>query len=64
MSPPELGTTRYAHAKAGEVVGQSGVEAVYDSLLNPGFVRAHVRVDSLGRIAGPLTVPRGRRCRR
>ena len=60
VSQPELGTTRYAHAKAGEVVGQSGVEATYDSLLNPGFVSAHVRVDSLGRIAGPLEVPRGK----
>src|SRR5207237_712688 len=43
-----------------EVVGQSGVEATYDSLINPGFVTAHVRVDSLGRIAGPLEVPRGK----
>jgi penicillin-binding protein 2 len=59
VSQPELGMARYAHAKAGEVVGQSGVEATYDSLLNPGFVSAHVRVDSLGRIAGPLAVPRG-----
>jgi len=60
VSGPELGTTRYAHAKAGEVVGQSGVEATYDSVLNGGFVPAHVRVDSLGRIAGPLEVPRGK----
>jgi penicillin-binding protein 2 len=60
VSQPELGTTRYAHAKAGEVVGQSGVEATYDSILNPGFVSAHVRVDSLGRIAGPLEIPRGK----
>jgi penicillin-binding protein 2 len=60
ISPPELGTKRYAHATAGEIVGQSGVEAVYDSLLNPGFVPAHVRVDSLGRIAGPLVVPKGK----
>ena len=60
VSQPELGTKRYAHAKAGEVVGQSGVESVYDSLLNPGFVPAHVRVDSLGRIAGPLEIPRGK----
>jgi penicillin-binding protein 2 len=60
ISPPEIGTKRYAHASAGEVVGQSGVEATYDSLLNPGFVPAHVRVDSLGRIAGPLEVPKGK----
>jgi penicillin-binding protein 2 len=61
VSKPELGTTRYAHAASGETVGQSGVEAVYDSLLNPGFVHAHLRVDSQGRIAGPLEVPTGKR---
>jgi penicillin-binding protein 2 len=60
ISRPELGTKRYAHAQAGELVGQSGVEATYDSVLNAGFVPAHVRVDSLGRIAGPLEVPRGK----
>jgi penicillin-binding protein 2 len=60
VSKPELGTKRYAHAKSGEIVGQSGVEAAYDSLLNPGFVSARVRVDSLGRIAGPLVVPKGK----
>ena len=60
VSPQELGTKRYRTATAGEVVGQTGVEATYDSLLNPGFVPAHVRVDSLGRIAGPLEVPKGK----
>jgi penicillin-binding protein 2 len=60
ISQPELGTKRYAHASAGELVGQTGVEATYDSLLNPGFVPAHVRVDSLGRIAGPLEVPKNK----
>ena len=60
VSAQELGTKRYTRATAGEVVGQSGVEATYDSVLNGGFVPAHVRVDSLGRIAGPLEVPRGK----
>jgi penicillin-binding protein 2 len=60
VSQQELGWTRYAHAQAGEVVGQSGVEAAYDSLLNPGFLPAKVRVDSLGRIAGPLEIPKGK----
>jgi len=60
ISQPELGMKRYAHASAGELVGQTGVEATYDSLLNPGFVPAHVRVDSLGRIAGPLEVPKNK----
>jgi penicillin-binding protein 2 len=54
VSQQELGLPRYKHARPGVIVGQSGVEAVYDSLLNPGFTRAHVRVDSMGRIAGPL----------
>jgi penicillin-binding protein 2 len=49
-----LGTPRYAHAKAGEIVGVSGVEAFYDKLLNGGFDRARVRVDSMGRVVGPL----------
>ncbi|HEY2072034.1 MAG TPA: penicillin-binding transpeptidase domain-containing protein, partial [Gaiellaceae bacterium] len=60
VSTPELGTKRYAHAKSGELVGQTGVEAMYDSVLNGGFVPAHVRVDSLGRIAGLLEVPKGK----
>lgn len=54
VSRAELASARYRHAHPGVVVGQSGVEATYDSLLNPGFVRAHLRVDSMGRIAGPL----------
>ena len=45
---------RYAHAKAGEIVGVSGVEAYYDRQLNGGFDRARVRVDSMGRVVGPL----------
>jgi penicillin-binding protein 2 len=60
ISQPELGTNRYRNATAGELVGQTGVEATYDSVLNAGFVPAHVRVDSLGRIAGPLAVPKGK----
>jgi penicillin-binding protein 2 len=60
VSKPELGTKRYANAAPGEIVGQSGVEAVYDSLLDPGFVHARLRVDSQGRIAGPLQVPTGK----
>ena len=54
VSQDELTWKRYSHARSGVVVGQTGVEAVYDSLLNPGFLRAHLRVDSMGRIAGPL----------
>ena len=58
ISPGELKSGAYKTAQPGEVVGQSGVEAAYDSLLNAGFVRAKIPVDSLGRIAGALRVPR------
>ena len=49
-----LGEPRYAQAKAGEIVGVSGVEASYDRFLNGGFDRRRVRVDSMGRVVGPL----------
>jgi penicillin-binding protein 2 len=54
VNPNQIGTKQYRHATAGETVGQTGVEAVYDWLVNPGFVKAHLRVDSMGHIAGPL----------
>jgi penicillin-binding protein 2 len=54
VSPSMLGTKRYAHARPGETVGVSGVEAQYDRYLNGGFVHARVRVDSLGRVVGQL----------
>jgi penicillin-binding protein 2 len=60
VSQQELGTQRYARAKPGEIVGQSGIEKLYDSILNPGLIHAKLRVDSLGRIAGPLEVPKGK----
>jgi penicillin-binding protein 2 len=58
INPQELKAGTYTGAQAGEVVGQSGVEAYYDSILNAGFVKAKIPVDSLGRIAGPLKVPK------
>ena len=58
VSTEELKAHVYKNAQSGEVVGQSGVEAAYDSLLNKGFVQARVPVDSMGRIAGALRVPR------
>ena len=54
VSESELSLPRYRHARPGVIVGQTGVEAMYDAVLSPGFLRAHVRVDSMGRIAGPL----------
>ena len=58
ISEPELKSGAYKDAKPGEVVGTSGVEAAYDSILNAGFVQAKIPVDSLGRIAGAIRVPR------
>ena len=57
ISTKELRSGAYTEAKPGEVVGQSGVEAAYDHLLNRGFVQAKIPVDSLGHIAGALRVP-------
>ena len=54
VSAPMLASPRYAHAKRGQTVGISGVEAQYDAYLNGGFKRAHLRVDSMGRVVGPL----------
>ncbi len=61
VSRDELHRRAYRGVKAGELVGQSGVEAAYDRLLNGGFQRARVRVDSFGRTVGPLRLlSRGR----
>ena len=54
VSKDELKSSQYKHAKAGMVVGQSGVEATYDKYLNAGFAHARVRVNALGQIASPL----------
>jgi penicillin-binding protein 2 len=54
VSADELKEKAYAHARAGEVVGQSGVEATYDRYLNGGFAHARVRVDASGAVASPL----------
>jgi penicillin-binding protein 2 len=57
VDPAQLKAHAYKNAQPGEIVGQSGVEAAYDSMLNDGFVHAKIPVDSLGRIAGSLRVP-------
>jgi penicillin-binding protein 2 len=54
VSPSMLASPHYAHAKSGETVGVSGIEAEYDRYLNSGFARARLRVDSRGRVVGPL----------
>ena len=57
ISQKELDAGAYKNAKAGQIVGQSGVEAAYDSILDAGFLKARIPVDSLGRIVGQLVVP-------
>jgi penicillin-binding protein 2 len=58
VNKAQLKSQQYAGAKPGQVVGQTGVESAYDSTLDSGLVRARVPVDSMGRIAGPLVVPK------
>ena len=58
VTAPELRTRQYGKAQAGQIVGQSGVERAHDSLLDPGFLEARVPVDSMGRIAGSLRIPK------
>lgn len=54
VSQQDLSSPLYKHARPGSIVGTSGIEATYDSLLSPSLPPAHLRVDSMGRIAGPL----------
>lgn len=54
VSRRDLSSPRYAHAQPGETVGVSGIEAAYDRVLNGGFKRARLPVDSRGRVVGPL----------
>jgi penicillin-binding protein 2 len=61
ISKKELKSGAYKNAQAGQIVGQSGIEAAYDSILDPGFRKARIRVDSLGRIVGQLNVPTAKR---
>jgi penicillin-binding protein 2 len=50
----QLREHEYRGARLGQVVGQSGVEATYDHVLDGGLASARVHVDAQGRIAGPL----------
>jgi penicillin-binding protein 2 len=64
VSSDELRQRRYRGTRPGQVVGQSGVEATYDNVLNGGLASARVHVDARGRIVGPLQgVPRRPRAR-
>jgi penicillin-binding protein 2 len=63
----QLREPHYHGYRAGEVIGQSGVERAYDRLLNAGFRREQVAVDALGRpvrpprLLAPARTPRGLR---
>jgi penicillin-binding protein 2 len=60
----ELRVHRYRGALLGQIVGQSGVEATYDHVLDGGLASARVHVDARGRIVGPLrSVPSKPRAR-
>ena len=54
VSARELRWRRYSAARPGQYVGQSGVEARYERLLDGGLARARVPVDARGEVAGPL----------
>ena len=60
----ELRDHRYNGARLGQIVGQSGVEATHDNVLDGGLASARVHVDARGRIVGPLrNVPQRPRSR-
>jgi penicillin-binding protein 2 len=54
VSRHELKRRRYSEARPGQFVGQSGVEAWYERLLDGGLARARVPVDARGDVVGPL----------
>jgi len=53
VSASQLHARRYGAARPGQIVGQSGVEATYDRVLDRGLRAAHVPVDARGKIVGP-----------
>ena len=58
ISPAQLKAHDYPGQRQGSIVGQSGAEAAYDSLLNGGLEKARVVVDARGRPIGPAHVVR------
>src|SRR5262245_29201945 len=54
VSAAQLHTRRYDAARPGQIVGQSGVEATYDRVLDRGLRLAHVPVDARSKVVGPL----------
>lgn len=61
ISREQLGERRFRGYRAGEVIGQSGVESAYDRLVNGGLRKARIPVDSRGLPTGrPIVVRRAR----
>ena len=54
VSPSQLHKPRYQGTRPGQIVGQSGVEAAYERLLDRGLARARVPVDVRGRSIGRI----------
>ncbi len=61
VNPAELHQRRYRATQPGQIVGQSGVEAAYERVLDRGLTTARVPVDASGRIVGPLRYVPSRR---
>jgi penicillin-binding protein 2 len=53
ISPAQLRQRSHRWDRPGQLIGQSGAEATYDSVLNGGLARARVVVDAQGRPLGP-----------
>jgi penicillin-binding protein 2 len=56
----QLRSHAYGNAQQGQIVGQSGVEAAYDSVLDAGFLRARIPVDAFGQSVGQLVIPKAK----
>jgi penicillin-binding protein 2 len=55
ISPDQLKAVREQGYRPGDAIGQSGIEAYYDRYLRGTAGLSERRVDSLGRVLGPLT---------
>lgn len=54
LTASEIARRSYPWARPGELVGQSGIEAAYDQVLNGGFELGTVHVDALGVQVGAI----------
>src|SRR2546421_388662 len=58
ISPAQIAARTHPGLRSGAVVGQSGVEASYDPILNGGLEKRRVVVDAQGRPIGPGQIVR------